>query len=168
MKKLTITALVTALSLGLSTPVIAQAKQEMTVTGTAPKFDQWVVTTSRALDKQLARADISDVNSGITYVRFNCNEHGKPQNLATVSTRKYKSKLDRLGHRVVQNLDLHPMFDGSNPNQIVEAAIIVANSERDRDRMLKQVNERAKKQNAKWAALNLPNPVISLALANYR
>jgi hypothetical protein len=143
----------------------ASAGQDMTVTANR-SIDSWVQDASRSLDSALDRVDLSRSETGITYVRFNCDEEGTPQNVATVRMGGSKPNLARAGRNAVRKIrTLHPLFEGARPNQLVEAAIVVADDQDQLDRLLAEVNERARQQNARWAASGTANPVVSLAAA---
>jgi hypothetical protein len=149
----------------LATSVSAKP-QQMVVTGN-PSLSSWVEAASRDVDSALERVDISRSETGITYVRFTCDEEGRPQNISTVKTRGYAPNLDRVGRQTISRIKtLHPMFDGAQSNQPVEAAIVIAEDQRQLDRLLAEVKDRARKQNAEWAARGAPNPVVSLAIVS--
>ncbi|MDZ4308777.1 hypothetical protein [Allopontixanthobacter sp.] len=150
--------------LGLASPVSAQ--QQMTVTAN-PSFANWVESTSRTIDSSLKKVNISRSEAGVTYVRFNCGEDGKPRNIATVHSGAFKPELARIGRRVVSRINsLHPLFEGAQPNQLYEAAIIIARDEEELESLSKKVNERVQRENARWAARGAPNPVVSLAIVS--
>lgn len=149
----------------LATSVSAKP-QQMVVTGN-PSLPSWVESTSRSVDSALERVNISRSETGVTYVRFTCDEAGKPQNITTVRTGMHAPNLDRVGRQTISKIkSLHPMFDGAQPNQLVEAAIVIADDQREIDRLLTEVKTRAREQNAKWAARGVPNPVVSLAIVS--
>lgn len=155
---------IAALAVCLATSVSAKP-QIMVVTG-GPSFPNWVENTSRSVSSALDRVDISRSETGITYVQFSCDEEGKPQNITTVRSGRYSPNLDRVGRRAVARIKtLHPMFVGAQPNQVVEAAIIIAEDKRHMDSLLAKVSEHARARNDLWAARGLPNPVVSLAIA---
>jgi hypothetical protein len=157
MKKFAVAALAACLATTLS------AKQpEMTVTAN-PSFNAWVDDASRSLDQALDRVNMARSETGITYVQFTCDESGKPQNIRTVGGGR--PFLARAGREAVRSIrTLHPMFEGAKPNQLVEAAIIVAANQEQLDSMLAKVKERAIDRNSKLAARGLPNSVVSLAV----
>jgi hypothetical protein len=137
---------------------------QMVVTG-SPSLPSWIENASRAVDSALERVDVSRSQTGVTYVRFNCDENGKPQNIKTVKNGRYNPTLEHVGRQTIRRIrTLHPMFVGAEKGQEVEAAIVVADNQRQLDHLLVEVNERAREQNAKWAARGLPNPIISLAV----
>lgn len=59
---------------------------------------------------------------------------------------------------------LHPLFAGAKPDQVFEAAIIVADDQRQLERMADDVTRRAQQSNARWAARATPGSAISLAV----
>lgn len=155
---------IAALAACLATTVSAQ--QQMTVTAN-PSFNDWVQNASRTLDSAFDRVNLSRSETGITYVRFNADPNGKPQNITTVSTGERKPNLERVARKVVGNIrTLPPMFVGAKPNQLVEAAIIVASDQDQLDTLLAKANDRARKQNARWAARGVPNPVVTLSVVS--
>lgn len=162
MKKLAIAALAAC----LATSVSAEPEVLPMVVTASPSMTNWVETASRSLNSALARVDISRSETGITYVQFNCDESGKPKNIRTVRSQGYDSGLARVGRRTIGRIrSLHPMFAGARPNQLIEAAIIVADDQRQYDRLIAEASRHAREQNALWAARGLPNPVVSLAIA---
>ncbi|GGD95430.1 hypothetical protein GCM10011515_14110 [Tsuneonella deserti] len=137
----------------------------MTVTAN-PSFTSWVQNASRSLDRAMGRVDLSRSETGITYVRFNCDENGKPQNIKTVASSERKPNLDRVGRQTVGKIrTLYPLFNGARPNQLIEAAVIVADNQYDLEKMLAEARERAAQRNSRWAQSGLPSPVVSLAVA---
>jgi hypothetical protein len=152
--------LIAAFAACLATSV--SAKQEMTVTAN-PSFASWAETSSRTLGEAFDRVDLSRSEAGITYVRFTCDEDGRPQNITTVPSREGKPNLARVGRKAIANIHALPMFAGARPDQVIEAAIIVADGQDQMDRMLAKVNDRARQQNAQWAARGTVNPVVALA-----
>lgn len=155
---------VAALAACLAMPVSAE-QPEMIVTANS-SFNSWVQNASRSLDHAMKRVDVAHSETGVTYVRFNCDPNGKPQNISTVASGVQHPFLDRVGRQVIKRIrTLHPMFDGARPNQLVEAAIIVAEDQAELDRLRAAVNERATRQNSRWAARGEANPVVQLAVA---
>lgn len=157
---------IAAFAVCLATSVSAKQQPQMMVVTGSPSFPNWLENTSRSVNSALDRVDISRSETGITYVQFNCDAEGKPQNITTVRSGRYSPNLDRVGRRAVARIKtLHPMFVGAQPNQVVEAAIIIAEDQRHLNSLLAKVSERARERNAQWAARGLPNPVVSLAIA---
>ena len=121
MKKL----LLAAVAACMASSVSANPPQ-MVVTG-SPSLPSWIENASRAVDSALERVNIARSETGVTYVRFTCDETGKPQNITTVRTGMHAPNLDRVGRQTISKIkSLHPMFDGAQPNQLVEAAIVIA------------------------------------------
>ena len=58
---------------------------------------------------------------------------------------------------------LHPMFAGAKEGQVFEAAVVVADDQRQLTRMNAEVAERAQRANSSWAARGTPGAVIALA-----
>jgi hypothetical protein len=155
---------VAALAACLATTVSAK-QPEMVVTAN-PSFTSWVQNASRSLDYAMMRVDLARSESGVTYVRFNCDPNGKPQNITTMSSAVRHPVLDRVGRQVIKRVrTLHPMFDGARPGQLVEAAIIVADDQAQLDRLRAAVTERAVTQNNRWAERGEATPVVLLAVA---
>lgn len=149
----------------LATSVSAK-QEEMTVTAN-PSFTTWIETATRTLDSAFDKVNLSHSETGVTYVRFNTDENGMPQNIATVSSGERKPNLQRVGRKAVGNIrTLGPLFDGAKPNMLVEAAIIVADDQDQLDGLLAKVNERARRQNDRAAASGVPNPVVALAVVS--
>ena len=162
MIKIAIAAL--AACIATSASAQQQPQQQMTVTANS-QFTDWVQNASRTLDAAFDNVDLSHSETGITYVRFNTDENGKPQNIATVSTGERKPYLARVGREVVGNIRaMPPMFKGARPNQQIEAAIIVAGNHAHLQKLLAKANERARQQNARWAASGAPNAVVALGV----
>jgi hypothetical protein len=152
---------VAAFAACLATTVSA-AQPEMTVTAN-PSFNAWVDNASHSLDRALDRVDLSNSETGIVYVQFNCDENGKPQNITTLNGGM--PNLARAGRQAVRSIrTLHPMFDGAKPNQLVEAAIVVAGDQEELESMLSEVNERAIERNSRLAARGMQNSIVSLAV----
>ena len=138
----------------------------MTVTAN-PSFSEWVSKASDSLDRAMSAANLSRSEAGVTYVRFNRGDDGRPQNIATVKAGPSQPNLDRVGRSVVRRIDaLPPMFHGARQNLTIEAAIIVAKDEDDLDRLKAKVSQRAQRQNAQWAARSLPSPVVALGIVS--
>lgn len=157
---------IAALAACLATSVSAQQQQghQMTVTANS-QFTEWAQNASRTLDSAFERVNLSRSETGITYVRFNTDANGTPQNIATVSTKERKPNLERVGRKVISNIRaMPPLFKGARPNQLIEAAIIVAKDQDQLESLTAKANQRARQQNARWAASGAPNAVVSLAV----
>lgn len=153
---------VAALAACLATTVSAKQPQ-MTVTANT-SVDVWVQNASRTLDQALKRTDLARSETGVTYVQFNTDADGKPRNITTVDTGKFQPNLDRVGRQAVKRMrSLQPTFEGARPNQLIEAAIVVADNQDELDNFRTAINDRAKAQNSRWAARGEANPVVSLA-----
>lgn len=138
----------------------------MTVTAN-PTFSEWVSKTSESLDRAMSTANLSRTEAGITYVRFTRGEDGRPQNISTMKAGPSQPNLDRVGRTVVRRIGtLPPMFRGARQNLTIEAAIIVARDADELHQLKGEVSMRAERQNARWAARNLPNPVVALGVAS--
>lgn len=160
MNKLVLAALAATLATSVS------AKEELTVTAN-PSFSAWIDAATRTLGVAFEKVNLSRSETGITYVRFNTDENGKPENIATVTSGERKPNLQRIGRKAIGNIrTLHPLYDGAKPNMLVEAAIVVADDQDQLDGLLAKVHERARLQNARVAASGVVNPVVSLAVVS--
>jgi hypothetical protein len=155
----------------LSVSVAAAEPKQMTVTGSAaPTLEQWSNDAGEAIgesiDRELRFAGMRGAATGITYVGFECSEDGTPINIRT--TERGGRLIDRTGLRVVERLNLHPVFRGHKEGQQFEAAILIAKDNRDLVRGQRVINERVRKSRDAWAAKGIPNPVVALGTVMIR
>lgn len=135
MNKLFSLTFATALSAAvLAAPLMAQS----IVVTPNPTYDVFVERVTDDLERQINRsagaAGLPDV-SGITIVRFQRGEDGKPHKLS-VTRKSGDRKLDRFAMRSVQRLSsLGAVPIGVEDDQIYQANIIFARSTKDGDRL---------------------------------
>ena len=135
MKRFIVTA-----ALAASLAVSASAGEQTIKVTANTSLNDWVASASESLGDSLDRMNVARSETGITYVRFTCSPDGTPQNIATVASSGYKPNLDRVGREAVRRVgSLHPLFAGAKPDQVFEAAIIVADDQRQLERMADDV-----------------------------
>jgi hypothetical protein len=164
MRKILIASVAAVLS------VTASAEPQQ-ITVSSPSVNQWVDRAGEALgnaiDGEMRSISYRGTHAtGITYVGFECSEDGTPINIKT--SERGGAAIDRLGRRVVERVNLHPVFAGHKQGQKFEAAILVAKDYRDLERGEKMIQERARKSREEWAARGMPNPVVALSMVSIR
>lgn len=140
MKKILSAVLLTTLACG-AIPV--SAKQEKIVVSASP-VDLWKSAIGRNLDRELGRIDFFDRHGpvdGIVQVRFECDETGKPANLAVIR-KSGNSVVDRQVVRAVSRLTtLHPLPEGISHGQLFQANVILASDRKRYERLSRQLKE---------------------------
>lgn len=159
MNKLAIFAIPAAIA--ASALAVPLASQEIVV---SPRSEQTFVTeVSKDLDKQLnyIRFDPRSGNSGLTKVRFRADSDGKATSIKTYKG-SGNTEIDRVARKAVSRLtSLSPMPYGSGRQQVIQANIIVASSDRDLDRLSRRL---AREEAARMAQGPEEQQVLALTL----
>ncbi len=124
-------------------------------------LQEWVAAASRSLERQLMRMDVSQVEPGISAVRFNIGTKGKPVNVKTVE--RANSDLDRVARLAVRRARLEPMA-GTNEKQTYKAIVVMGKDPVQLAQLRSRALARAAEENARWAGRRLPNPAITLGV----
>ncbi len=122
----------------LSIPLFAQPTEPIVVTSSTQDVREWTDAVSRELDRQLMRTERPSATrdgSGIVQVLFECDETGKPVNLA-VYNRTGNPRIERQAMRAISRIDVAgPMPSAIRANQQFLANIIYANSARQSEKL---------------------------------
>ncbi len=149
----------------LAAPTAGFAEEAQIVVSPAP-VQEWVATTSRALENALLREDTMRARAGISVVHFTTSPEGRPVNIKTISSAGYND-LHRVARRAVHRLRLQPIAADIPRNQVYEAVIVLGETPEQLAQLRSHAIAHATEENARWAAKGLPNPVISVAIAGF-
>ena len=127
-----------AIAAAIGVPTSSAANQDHTiVVGNAPTVAQWSNTIGSKLERNLSRMPATP--EGMVSVRFRCSEEGRPTAIKMWQTSD-SARLDDVARRTVANLkSMHPLPQGIGEDQVYEATIIVAATQYDLDRQIKQL-----------------------------
>jgi|GEM_PF-1652944 len=101
----------------------------------------YAAQVARQLDRNLARYNfpLRTRSVGVVRVRFTTNEHGEAENLTLVGNSR-NSQLDRAALWAIGRMhDISPDFDGSVADRPIQANIVFADTERQAERMARQL-----------------------------
>ena len=139
MKRLAILSAASALAVTLL--AVPGMSQEIVVSSTR-STDVMIEQVNADLDRQLniaSRRDRQLIGAGIAIVRFQCDENGKPDNVA-LFRRSGDRAVDRTAMRAVSKLStLHPLPASLEKDQLFQANIVLAQDYVTLDRLSKKL-----------------------------
>lgn len=154
-----IAKLTLASALAVSALAVPVQSQEIVVTSER-SVDKFVEEVSSDLTRKLGRAYISPRTnpSGFAIVRFECGANGKPENI-TLYRGSRDREVNRIAQRAVGRLgSLHPLPGDLRDGQLLQANIVIANSEDGYARLAEQLR---RSEEARMASAPGSRPVLA-------